>query len=136
MPPGLSHAGEPGWAWGLVKQFWAFEGEIGIIAQIPRARGVAQVSAYKAFPIGVAGAFVVYYLLYRETRFLAFIQNPRQNWRVLVFDLVVYLVCGGLVTLFLVEPKTAKDAFIGGCAWQGLVGGALAGTELKALKKG
>jgi hypothetical protein len=89
----------------------------------------------QSFWIGLAGAFVVYVLLYRDSRISEFADNPSQNWRVLVIDLVVYLGCGGLVTVFLVDPHTAKEAFIGGCGWQGLVGGALAGTELKALRK-
>lgn len=89
----------------------------------------------KAFFAGVAGAFVVYVSLYRETRILEFLDSPRDHWRTLLFDVVVYLGCGGLVTVFLVDPRTPKDAFIGGCGWQGLIGGALAGRELKALKR-
>ena len=90
---------------------------------------------YKTFGIGLAGAFVVYCLLYRDTRFKEFIHDPRGKWKLLAFDLVIYLICGGLVTLFVVEPKTPKEAFIGGCGWQGLAGAAIAGTELSALRR-
>jgi hypothetical protein len=70
----------------------------------------------QAFGIGVAGAFVVYMQLYRDSRISEFLDNPSQNWKVLVFDVVVYLGCGG-------------------CGWQGLAGGAVAGIELRALRK-
>jgi hypothetical protein len=89
----------------------------------------------QAFGIGVAGAFVVYMQLYRDSRISEFLDSPSENWKVLVFDVVVYLGCGGLVTVFLVEPHTAKEAFIGGCGWQGFAGSAVAGVELRALRK-
>ena len=90
---------------------------------------------YQSFGIGTAGAFVVYCLMYRETRFAEFIENPREHWRVLFFDLVIYLGCGGLLTVFWAEPKTFKEAFTTGCAWQGIAGATFVGTELKALKR-
>jgi hypothetical protein len=40
----------------------------------------------------------------------------------------------GLVATFLVEPKNSKGAFMAGISWQGLVGGVLAGRELKTVK--
>jgi hypothetical protein len=87
-----------------------------------------------AFATGVAGAFVVYFVMYRETRLVEVFNDPAGKWRVLVFDLILYLMCGGLVALFWGEPKTLKEAFTTGCAWQGIAGGAMAGVELKALK--
>lgn len=90
---------------------------------------------YKSFGAGVAGAFVVYSLLYRNTRFKTLFQKePGHKWQVLFFDVVVYLLCGALVAMFLTDPLTTKEAFIGGCAWEGLAGGAMAGTELKTLR--
>jgi hypothetical protein len=64
-----------------------------------------------------------------------FLKAPKQNGKILIFDLVVYLICGGLVTAFLIGPYTPKDAFTGGLAWQGIVGGAVAGSELATYKK-
>ncbi len=77
---------------------------------------------------------MVYYLIYRETRLILFLKEPRKEWRVFVFDLFIYVVCGGLVTVFVIDPSTLKEAFIGGCAWEGLVGGTIAGKELKMIE--
>jgi hypothetical protein len=88
-----------------------------------------------AFAVGVAGAFVVYCLLYRGSRISSVLANPRKKWPLLVVDIVIYLICGGLVATFYAEPKTLKEAFTAGCAWQGLAGSLFAGTELKAYKK-
>ena len=60
--------------------------------------------AFEAFYIAVLGALTGYILLYRETRIAEFSRNPKQNWKVLVFDLVLYLMCGGLVTTYLIAP--------------------------------
>jgi hypothetical protein len=90
---------------------------------------------YQAFGTGVLGALVVYLALYRETRIRTFLREPRKHWNMLVFDLVVYIFCAGCVTLFLVDPKTSKEAFIGGAAWEGVVAGSLAGVELQRLKR-
>ena len=88
-----------------------------------------------AFGIGILGALLGYIILYRNTRLEAFAKDPKHNWNVLLFDVVVYLACGGLVTAFLVSPGTIKEAFTGGLAWQGIAGGAMAGTELATYKK-
>ena len=83
------------------------------------------------FFVGMLGAFVVYFCIYRERRIMLFLKEPKRHWRVFIFDLLGYLICGGLVTIFLVEPTTSKEAFMGGCTWEGLVGGTMAGIELK-----
>ena len=90
---------------------------------------------FTAFGIGTAGAFVVYCLLYRDSRISAVYNNPREKWPILVVDLVIYLICGGLVATFYAEPTTLKQAFTAGCAWQGLAGSLFAGTELRAHEK-
>src|SRR5260370_9279613 len=90
----------------------------------------------RAFFIGVLGALLGYIVLYRETRLAEFAKAPGQNWKILLFDVVVYLLCGGLLTAFWVGPYTIKEAFSGGLAWQGLAGGLVAGTELATYKKG
>jgi len=70
----------------------------------------------QAFSIGILGALLGYFILYRETRIAEFVKSPSQNWRFLLSDLVIYLVCGGLVTTFLVVPGSPKEAFTGGLA--------------------
>jgi hypothetical protein len=72
--------------------------------------------------------------LYRETRFRDFFISPREHWNTFLFDMVFFLFCGGLVATYLVEPKNFKEAFMAGISWQGLVGGVLAGRELKTVK--
>jgi hypothetical protein len=92
-------------------------------------------SSSHAFFIGVLGALLGYFVLYRDSRIADFVKNPRQNWRLLLFDIVIYLTGGGLVTTYLVVPGSPKEAFTGGLAWQALAGGAIAGTELATYKK-
>jgi hypothetical protein len=87
------------------------------------------------FFLGVAGAFTAYFALYRESRFRDFFTDPRQYWNTFVFDLVFFLFCGGLVATFLIAPENSKEAFMAGISWQGLVGGVLAGNELKTVKE-
>src|SRR5207302_6330043 len=89
----------------------------------------------QAFSTGVLGALLGYFVLYRESRIAEVIKNPRQNWRLVLFDGLIYLICGGLVTAFLVVPSSPKEAFTGGLAWQAIAGGAVAGTELATYRK-
>jgi hypothetical protein len=95
----------------------------------------ASLPSSQAFAIGVLGALLGYLILYRQTRIAEVIKNPSQHWNTLLFDLVIYLLCGGLVTTFLVVPYTPKEAFTGGLAWQAIAGGAFAGTELATYRK-
>jgi hypothetical protein len=92
-------------------------------------------SSPHAFFVGVLGALLGYFILYRQTRLSDFIKEPGKNWKTLAFDIVIYLLCGGLVTTFLVVPGSPKEAFTGGLAWQAIAGGAVAGTELATYKK-
>lgn len=86
------------------------------------------------FLSGVAGAFVVYILMYRETRIAGFASNPRENWTILFIDLVVFLAAGGLVAMFVLTSPTTKEAFIAGISWQGMVGGVFSGAEMTLLR--
>lgn len=91
----------------------------------------AAISPLKVFFVSVAGALVGYFALHRNTRLKAFIENPRSNWKIAAFDICVYLACAGLVALFLIEPEAAKEAFVAGLGWEGLIGGYVAGNEAK-----
>ena len=87
--------------------------------------------SYQIFFVGMLGALAIYYVLYRDTRIRKVIENPRANLRVLTFDLLFYMICGGLFTLIVISPGNIKDAFFGGVAWQGAVGGTMKGVESK-----
>ncbi len=86
------------------------------------------------FLLGVGGAFVAYFALYRESRFREFFAAPKKHWNTFVFDLVFFLLAGGLVAAFLIGPENNKEAFMAGISWQGIVGGVLAGNELRIAK--
>lgn len=88
----------------------------------------------QVFLVGVAGAFVGYCALYRENRFLNFLECPSGQWRVLVFDLVVFLGCGGLVAAFFINAHSTREAALAGASWQAIVGGVVAGKELQVAK--
>ena len=93
-------------------------------------------SNISSFFIGVAGAFVVYMLMFRNTHIRVLLDDPAGNWKTFVFDFVVFLICGGLVTVFVVEPTTPKQAFLGGCGWQGLIGGIVADRQSRQPSRG
>jgi hypothetical protein len=102
---------------------------------LPQASAASSLPAGQAFGTGVLGALVGYLVLYRTSRINAFWQDTGHQWKVFAFDFGVYLLCGGLVTTFVADPSSPKAAFIGGLAWQSLVGGFIAGEELKTLTK-
>ena len=87
--------------------------------------------SYFAFFVGMVGALIIYYVLYRDTRIRKVIENPKTNWRVLTFDLLFYIICGGLFTIIVISPDSIKEAFFGGVAWQGAIGGSMKGIESK-----
>lgn len=87
------------------------------------------------FLSGVAGAFVIYILMYRESRIFEFIKNPRDKWMLVVFDFILFLVAGGLVAMFVLSKPTAKEAFIAGVSWQGVVGGVFSSIEYSKLRE-
>ncbi len=53
-----------------------------------------------SFFIGAAGSFVVYMLMFRETRIQVVFDDPANNWRTAVFDFVVFLICGAWLQCF------------------------------------
>jgi hypothetical protein len=97
---------------------------------------ILPLASQQAFWTGVLGALLGYFVLYRDSRIAEVIKDPRQNWRLVLFDALIYLACGGLVTAYLVVPSSPKEAFTGGLAWQAIAGGAVAGTELATYRKG
>jgi hypothetical protein len=102
-------------------------------AALPSA--VQTLALSQAFWTGVVGALLGYFVLYRDSRIADVIKDPRQNWRLVLFDGLIYLICGGLVTAYLVVPSSPKEAFTGGLAWQAIAGGAVAGTELATYRR-
>jgi len=89
----------------------------------------------EAFGVGVIGSFVIYFAFYRNTRLKRVFDATTKNWQYLVFDIIGFLACGGLVTVFALEPCTTQQAFMGGAGWTGAVGGLVAGLENTALRE-
>jgi hypothetical protein len=88
-----------------------------------------------AFGQGVAGSFVAYCLIYRETRLREIAEAPKERWIVLFVDLFIFLCCGGLIASLGIEARNTREAFMAGCSWQGIVGGVFSRVELQAMKK-
>jgi hypothetical protein len=74
-----------------------------------------------AFFVGMSGAFVLYFLRYKNSRLKKVVANFNENWKMIIFDLGFFLICGGLVTCFLVCPYSTREAFLVGCTWEGFV---------------
>jgi len=78
---------------------------------------------------GALGAFIVYLAIFRHERLKIFVENPGEEWRVIVFDFVIYLLLGGLVTAFFVSPASTKEAIFAGGTWEGIIGGLMPTRE-------
>lgn len=73
----------------------------------------------------VLGALFVYFCIHRAERIQDFFFAPGQNWRVLVFDIVVFLAGAAIFTIVIIEPTTRKEAFLAGATWEGAAAGLL-----------
>lgn len=89
-------------------------------------------NSISTFFIGILGAFVVYVAIYRETRVMLAIRMPKKYIRLLIFDFFLYFICGGIVAVYLVQPVTVKEAFLGGATWNGITGGIITQCQLTA----
>lgn len=76
---------------------------------------------WSAFGIGLLGALFIYIARFRHTRLQAVLVFPKENWRVILFDLLIFILCGGLCAAFLINPTSPKEAFLGGATWEGLM---------------
>lgn len=85
-----------------------------------------------SFLYGLLGALVVYLAIFRQKR-LKLVFEKSENWKVIVFDLVIFLICGATVTAILASPSSPKEAFLAGGTWQGLLAGARDALEDVAL---
>jgi hypothetical protein len=74
----------------------------------------------------VLGAVFVYFCLHRTDRIQDLFFSPQRNWRVLVFDVVVFLMGAVIFTVMVIEPSTRKEAFLAGATWEGVASGLLA----------
>lgn len=74
-----------------------------------------------AFWFGLLGALFIYAVRFRQQRLKTVIESPRQNWRVLVFDMGIFLFLGGMCVAFLIQPDSTREAFLGGATWEAFV---------------
>lgn len=72
------------------------------------------------------GAVFVYFCLHRTDRIQNLFFSPQRNWRVLVFDVVVFLMGAVIFTVMVSEPSTRNEAFLAGATWEGVASGLLA----------
>jgi hypothetical protein len=80
---------------------------------------------YESATWGMVGGVFLYLCMHRADRIQEFFSSPQRNWRILVFDLVVFLIGAGLFTAFLIEPSIRKEAFLSGATWEGAAAGLL-----------
>ena len=86
-------------------------------------------SILTAAAYGALGAFIVYLAIFRTQRLEIFIKAPNREWLVLVFDFGIYLVLGAVVTAFLINPTSVKEAILAGGTWEGVIGGLMPTRE-------
>ncbi len=89
----------------------------------------------QAFAVGVAGAFVVYIAMYRNTRIAASLSNIQKHWSLLIVDIVLFMAAGGFVAAFGIYSGKIQGAFTAGATWQGIIGGLFSGIEVDGLRK-
>ena len=80
---------------------------------------------YEGGLYGVLGALFVYFCLHRTDRIQDFFYSPRENWRVLAFDIVFFLLGAAVFTAFFIEPTARKEAILSGATWEGAASGLL-----------
>ncbi len=73
----------------------------------------------------VVGAFFVYVCLHRADRIQDFFHAPGSNWRVPVFDIVVFMIGAAIFTAFFIEPSARREAILAGATWEGAATGLL-----------
>jgi hypothetical protein len=71
------------------------------------------------------GAGFVYFCIHRTDRIQDFFFAPQQNWRVPVFDVVVFLLGAAIFTVVVIEPSSSKEAFLAGGTWEAVATGLL-----------
>lgn len=81
------------------------------------------------------GAIIVYFCIHRADRIQDFFYSPRANWRVLLFDIVFFFLGAALVTAFILEPTSRKEAILAGASWEGVISGLLTRNPRRRLQK-
>lgn len=70
------------------------------------------------FALGSGGALIAYVLVERERRITEAFGSKKFAVRMFIFDLVAYMVCGGLVAAFLIQPSGHAGAILTGVGWE------------------
>ena len=71
------------------------------------------------FAWGIAGAFAMYVLVFRGSRIRLVVERPNQNWRMLIWDLGMYLLAGGLFATAMFDSEVpARASFFAGASWE------------------
>ena len=73
----------------------------------------------------LVGAILVYFCIHRADRIQDFFYSPRSNARVLLFDIGFFFLGAALVTAFILEPTSRREAILAGASWEGVISGLL-----------
>jgi len=80
---------------------------------------------YESALWGVTGGVFVYFCIHRAERIKDVFSAPSLNWRMVLFDIVIFLIGAALFTAFVIEPTARKEAFLSGATWEGAAAGLL-----------
>jgi hypothetical protein len=66
----------------------------------------------------IFGALFIYCMnMRRNKRVEAIYKHFNENWRMLIFDIVVFVVLGLIFVLYAISPQTSREAFLAGATW-------------------
>lgn len=86
-----------------------------MLAEIPSPTAAAAAAWYHIF----AGLIFIYILeIRRNQRFATIVTHFSENWRMLIFDMVVFVALGILFVSYMIEPKGVREAFMAGATWE------------------
>jgi hypothetical protein len=72
--------------------------------------------------------FIYLFDMRRNRRLQTVFAALADNWRMLLFDLVIFIGLSVLFAVYVIEPKTPKEAFLAGATWEAAALSAFAGS--------
>lgn len=75
------------------------------------------ISVFEALGWGALGAVGGYVILFRTSRLADVVSHFRDNYRMLIYDLITYIVAGGFAAV-LFQPANEWQAMVLGAFWE------------------